>query len=448
MRPRVLSRRALLRGAGGLALGLPHLDAMAATTPPVRLMTFFWPNGAYMEELTPSTTGADYALPRCLQPLKDLKSDFLVITGLKNVGSLKGSGDSHEKGRVCFGSGLPSPSGQSAGGPTIDQYAAQKLGSATRFPSLVLTAVQGQGANSAYMSWAGPNQPVPADIKPSLLFAKLFSNGLDPRLSAAEQSAVRARRRSVLDFVTRDTARLTARLGAGDRQRLDAHVAAVRDIERRIALEEMDAARGGPACRSDPPPPDAKDDPWQWTYSGAPVSRQALLEDLLVAAFRCDLTRFASMKLSIDVAAWIRSTYGDTRGHHDISHDGSAKEIQAGYTGYQLGFLASLMAKLKAVPEGGGSLLDATMIYASSEISHGGAHNYTNMPVLLAGRGGGRIRSGRHIDLVPFDTPGKWAGVSNETWTDLSSLFLTLLQIAGVTGLSSWGEAQRPLDLA
>jgi hypothetical protein len=406
-----------------------------------------------MEEFTPKAVGAGYALPRCLAPLKDVRDDLLVITGLRNDGALRGTGDSHEKGRVCFATAVPSPSGLSAGGPSLDQVAAQKLGSATKFPSLVVSPNNGAGGSSANTSWTDVDRPVPYVTRPGVLFSKLFAGGAAPGAGAAELATVRSRRKSVLDFVKQDAARLDGRLGAGDKLRVKAHLEAVRDIERRIELENKAAAAAATApvaaCKpAAAPPPDAKgDDPWQYDHLGAPVERYTLLEDLLVVALQCDLTRYGAIKLGIDVQKWIHETYKDTRGHHDISHDNGATEIHVGYTAYQMGFLARLMGKLKAIKEGDKTLLHNTLIYASSEVSHGGAHNYTNMPVLVAGQGGGAIKSGRHVNLMPFLTPGRFSGVQNEEWTDVGRLFLTLLGAAGVTGVGRWGDATAPLDL-
>jgi hypothetical protein len=415
------------------------------------VVTFFWANGARMSHFTPETDGAGYVLPPGIASLKDHQADFTVITGLKNGGSMKGSGDSHEKGRVCFATGVPSPSGRAAGGPSIEQYLGKKLGSATRIPAVSISPTVGQGGESAYSAWAGPSQSVPPIVKPTVLFATLFTNGIDPSLGAAQLEAIRKRRKSALDFVKRDLTRVNARLGSSDKLRLDAHLDAVREVERRLLADETAQKATGGVCGSPTPPPvDAKSDPWQWTYQGAPLSRYNLLEDLMVLAFQCDVTRFAAMKLNIEIDKWIHKSFpGETRGHHDISHDTSAaaKEIHTAYTNYQVGFIGQLMAKLKAAPlEGDKSLLHNSLIYASSEISDGSAHNYTNMPVILAGHGGGKVKTGRHLNLLPFLTPGKWAGVKDDVWTDLGALFLAMAQIAGADA-KSWGEVTKPLDL-
>lgn len=451
-----LSRRAVLRGSiygAGLAIGLPPLDAMFdgrgrvvgqahAADPPMRLMTFFWPNGAYMEELTPKTAGANFELPQTLTPFKDIKSQLMVVTGLHNVGAIKGSGDSHEKGRVCFATGVAPPNGRSAGGPSLEQYAAQKLGMATKIPSLVVAGATAQGGNSQYLSWSAADRPVQPDIMPGAIFAKLFGGGVAGPVDEAALAAVRKKRRSVLDFVKGEVGRLNTKLGASDKLRLNAHLDSVFDIERRIAIEEQQG-QGGNTCMMPPKPAADKENPWQWTYDGSPPERMNLLLDLLVGAFRCDVTRFASVNLNVAVAKWISATFpGETRGHHDISHDNLARPIQLAYTRYQVGFIAELMKKLELIPEGAGTLLDSTIIYGSSEISQGNAHNYSNLPVLVGG-GRRKLKTGQHVNLLPFLQPGKWDQVKD--WVDVSRLFLTLLKATGAPA-TKWGEATAPLD--
>jgi Protein of unknown function (DUF1552) len=451
-----IERRRVLRslGIGGASVALPPLAGMfddhgvryasasaAEATAPVRLMTFFSPNGAYMEGFTPTTAGADYVLPSCLEPFQKVKSKLLVLTGLKNEGALKGAGDSHEKGRICFATGLSTPSGQMSGGASIDQVAAQALGDKTALRSLVVAPGESQGSNSQFLSWAAAGQPVAPEVKPHALFDKLFGGGG----SNTELENVRRKRRSILDFVAGDLGRLTPRLGLDDRRRLDAHLDAVRDLERRITLEEQNTA----ACKRPMAPPiDPTDDPWQWIYGGYPLERYRLLMDLAVMAAKCDLTRAFNLSLyNIDIVSWIKETFGDTRGHHDLSHDEKALKIQEGYTRYQMGFLAEFMEKLDAIPEGNGTVLDNAMIYAGSEISHGAAHNYTNMPVLLGGGGGGRIKTGQHVNLMKFLVPGKWNYVPESEWTDIGRLFLTMLKTFGVTDVNTWGTASTRLSI-
>lgn len=449
-----LPRRHLLRAAGlGCAsIALPPLEAMisggighrkAHAASPLRLMTFFWPNGAYMGGFTPTSTGPDYQLPVCLEPFAPVKSKLLVLTGIKNQGSLTGEGGSHEKGRVCFSTGVPSLSGQSAGGPSIDQVAAKAIGDQTMLRSLVIAPGEAQGGNSQYFSWAAAGEPVQPELKPAALFDKLFGGGVSGG-NGIDLATVRRKRRSILDFVAGDVQRLERRLGLDDKRRLDAHLGAVRDIERRIMREEQSAA----TCASKPPAPpaDPKDDPWQWIYNGYPLERYQLLVDLMVTAVQCDLTRIVNLTLNnIDINSWIYKTYGDTRAHHDISHDTAAGEIHKGYTRYQMGFLADLMTRLDNIPEGEGSVLDNTVIYASSEISDGGAHNFTNMPVLVGGGGGKRLRTGQHINLMKFLEPGRSANTKDDEWTDLGKLFLTMLKVVGVTGVDRWGAATSSL---
>lgn len=461
-RSRALPRRSFLRGLGGsIAVGLPVLDAMlddhglfprtahAAGTPPVRLMMIHFPYGAEMSEWTPKTAGADFALPKGLAPLEKHRSKLLVLSGLANMGAVTGEGDSHEKGRLCFATAVPpSGGGKTGGGPSLDQVVAQKLGKATKVPSMSISAADLQGGTTQYVSWIAKDQYLPFDTKPSVMFDKLFmgvATGSDPA-ALAKAEAIRKKRKSVLDFVADDTTKLTAALGASDNRRLQAHLESVRELERRIGSDAQNMTPG--TCTPPTLPAKPDDIPWQWTYSygGPPIDRLNLLYDLMAAAFRCDVTRAITYPLWTNIGDWISQKFADDRGHHQISHDDAAKSLQQAYTARQMELLVPLLDRLAAAQEGTGTVLDNTLIYVSSEISWGGAHNYDNMPVLLLGGGGGRIKTGRHVNFAPTLEPGK--NYPRDTWVDVSRLFLTILRAVGVTDVSTWGTATSPLDLS
>ncbi|MDX2018826.1 MAG: DUF1552 domain-containing protein [Deltaproteobacteria bacterium] len=459
-----MHRRTLLRGVGKVAVGLPLLEAMldskghvagsafaAAAPPPVRLIMLHFPYGAEMSTWTPTTVGATYVMPASLAPLEKHRAQTLVLSGLANMGAQIGEGDSHEKGRLCFATGMPPASGgKLAGGPSLDQVAAKRFGKQTKIPALALSAADLQGGTTQYLSWVDKGQYFPYDTQPQQVFDKLFMNtptGSDPEAKARAE-VIRKKRQSVLDFVKADATRLDKQLGANDKLRVQAHLTAVRELERRL---EVDASQTVPAC-TPPTRPEAGDIPWQWTYSygGPPLDRLDLLFDLMAAAFQCDATRYIMYPLWTNIGDWIKEQFTDDRGHHQISHDDSTKKIQTAYCAKQMELIVRLMDRLKARPDGTGNVLDNTLIYVSSEISHGNAHNYNNLPVLLLGGAGGKIKTGRHVNYAPTLEPGKFTAPI-ESWVDVNRLFLSMLNVLGVTDVRTWGapgkEAKMPLDL-
>ncbi len=408
-----LSRRALLRGAG-IAVALPVLDAMrdgrglitgtadAQGRPgtPVRLITLMWPNGTVMSRWTPRNTGATYTLSESLQPLAGftlpdgaevpaMRGDVNVISGLKNtVADLGAGGGGHIRALAAFGNGMPMTL-TSAGGISVDQVAANALGGATRFPSIPVAVQPAEtanwdGASAAIfnnLSWSGVNRPVPADRDARALFNRLFSAPSSP--SAAERAA--AYRRSVLDYVRADLARLDRRVGRVDHQRLDEHLTSIRELERQSTINAA-------ACTLATAPRDTEAMP------GDEYAR--LMMRLLVMAMRCDLTRYASFQLyhPANLYPWLGPAWTNLE-RHGLSHrtDAEANDLVVIATQYNVKQFAYLCSLLKAAPEGDGTLLDHSLVYATSEVSEGASHTYTDMPILLGGRGGGRVLPGRHI---------------------------------------------------
>ena len=460
-----LHRRTLLRGVGKVAVGLPLLEAMlnskgriagsafaAAAPPPVRLIMLHFPNGAEMSTWTPNTVGANYQMPASLAPLEKHRAQTLILSGLANMGAQTGEGDSHEKGRLCFATGMPPASGgKLAGGPSLDQVAAKRFGKQTKIPALALAAADMQGGTTQYLSWVDKGQYFPYDTQPQQVFDKLFMNaptGSDPEAKSRAE-LIRKKKQSVLDFVKADATRLDKKLGASDKLRVQAHLTAVRELERRLSV---DSSQTIAACMPPARPP-AGDIPWQWTYTyeGPPLDRLDLLFDLMAAAFQCDATRYIVYPLSTNIGDWIKTKFADDRGHHQISHDDNAKQIHTAYSARQMELIVRLLDRLQARADGVGNVLDNTLIYVSSEISHGNAHNYNNLPVLVLGGAGGKIKTGRHINYAPTLEPGKF-NFPIDSWVDVNRLFLTLLNALGVSDVPTWGppgkEAKIPLDLA
>lgn len=399
---RVLGRRTVLRGALGVALGLPWLEAMAPrkaraeATPIKRFVVMFSPNGTLPELWTPSGGETDFSLSPILSPLADHRDDLVIIQGLDQQG---GGGDAHQNGiggaltgtalnPGPFG-GVQAPPAGWASGPSVDQRVADVIGGETKLPSLELGVQVGAADNWGRMCYRASNQPLPPEDDPAAVYARVFAElHTDPAVLAAQ----RARRESILDTVLGEYQRLQSELGAADRQRLDAHVTAVREIELRLTKQ---AALGGPAC-SDPvlEPLDA-----QANDSFPDVG--ALQMDLLAMAFACDITRVASLQWSRSVSQTRFTWLGIQEGHHDLSHLGD--EDLAGVDKltridqWYAEQFAGLIARLKAIPEGDGTVFDNTLLLWVNELAKGNTHSRKDAPYVLAGSAGGALATGRFL---------------------------------------------------
>ncbi|MBX7100044.1 MAG: DUF1552 domain-containing protein [Myxococcaceae bacterium] len=413
-----LNRRAFLR-AGAFTVGLPLLDAMldgrggllgaarAATgAPPVRLINFFWPNGVNANDFFSATSTARAALGAAA-------SEVNLLTGLHNnvIGNFQEGGALQPLGsHGCGGAGFTTAvhvTAAGAGGPSIDQVAAAALGGQTKFRSLVVS-----GQTRIYLpshfhnqSWVGVNNAAEPTRDPLKVYDLLFGTPATPPTS--QPSQLLRDRKSVLDFAQRDAARLNTRLGAADKARLDEHLTAIRALEQQLAAVT--------------PPPSACTTPARPTAPGADIAKRASLYSKLIArAFACDLTRFVTFQLTD--AMYEGALIPDAAGanDHELSHGTDAASIALiiKSTAFKMAQLAGLITELKSVSEPtGGTLLDNSVIFATSEIADSAAHGWQNMPVLVAGGGGGHITGGRKLSYS-----GKSVG----------DLFATLLTTVGV----------------
>jgi hypothetical protein len=406
------------------------LDAMtpsralaAATRPPVRSAFIFVPNGVHLDNWTPKTTGANFDLPSILEPLTPVKNDLLVLSGLthdKGRANDDGPGD-HARNAGVFLTGaqpLKSQGSEIRAGISVDQVAARQVGSETKFTSLELAAEGGRssgkcdsGYSCAYsnnISWRDAATPMTAETDPRLVFERLFGNQL-PKEMTESQARRQRYRKSILDFVLEDANRLNAKVGGDDKQKLDEYLTAVRDIEQRIERAEngVDSKKISPRLRP----------------AGIPKGYDEhirLLGDMMALAFQTDATRVASFMFA---RAGSNRTYrpiGVSEGHHSLSHHqndaGKLAKISA-INRFHTQQLAYILQKLKSIREGDGTLLDNCMIVYGSGISDGNKHNNENLPVLVAGKGGGSILTGRHM-RCPSETP-------------MANLFLSMLDRMG-----------------
>lgn len=442
--PRVLSRRTFLRGSGGLALGLPLLEAMlprrsyaAGDVSPQRFVVFFSANGTIAERWSPLGTPADYTFSdpgqsRILDPLEARRSDLLVIEGLAmhSRGYPPGS-NGHDLGMGHMLTGIPlveGPSGYAefshlpdgtVGGPSIDQAIAEQIGAGTPYRSLefgVASYLELTRQLTCRMCYRGPFEVLPPENDPRAAFERLFVDlGADP----AELAILRAQRRSVLDAVAGDIEVLEGQLGAGDRHKLEAHLGSVREIEL-----SLDAMGDLPAACVQPTAPDELD---VWANELFPTIGK-LQMDLMIMALACDLTRVASLQWSGGESTVRHTWLGHGAEHHELSHAADdaieAREQLAEINRWYAQQFEYMLAGLAAIEEPGGRLLDHSAVLWCNEQGNGQTHSLDRIPFVLAGSAGGAIETGR------------WLEVEGHAHNDL---YVSLLRAFGDEGAEVFG---------
>jgi hypothetical protein len=415
-----ISRRTVLRGLGTV-VALPWLEAMtprfaAAAAPAAgqavaaaaRRMAFFYvPNGAIMDDWTPASEGSDFTLPTILKPLEPLRQDLLVLSDLtcdKGRPNGDGGGD-HARASSAFLTGVQARKTAGANfrsGISADQVAAARLGERTRLPSLELGIERYRGSgncDSGYscvyehtVSWRSATSPLPTEVDPRLVFERLFAE----RPNDPDRLKRNRLRASVLDAVLDEARGLEHRLGGNDRQKLDQYLSCVRELELRIARAETLPPVEPPAGSVKPEsvPAELKE-------------HFRLMCDLLVLAFQTDVTRIATFMFAREGSEQRYNMVGISEGHHELTHHrGDPAKIAKVRTinTYHIEQFAYFLNRLKAIPEGSGTLLDNCMIAYGSGNSDGNRHTHDNLPVLLAGKGGGSLKTGRHLHY-PKETP-------------------------------------------
>lgn len=412
MRCKPLNRRTFLKGMLGgsaIALALPPLEAFmnvngtayAESAFPVRYGSFFWGNGVQSRFWVPEEEGELWTPTTQLQPLAELMADVTVITGmevkLQNLSA-------HGTGAAGIFSGsqllIANDGSETYASATLDQILAEQIGGDTLYRSVELGVAPGTNG----LSFNGPNSRNPAEVSPTALFERLFGAGfrapgdepiIDPKLSL---------RRSVLDAVMGDVAKLKQKLGAGDQWRMDQHLSAVRDLELRIARIEADPPNLAACVKPEEPVPLPDID-------GRPqlLERSRAMSDLATMAFACDLTRVLSYWYSDPVSNPLFPN--TTGGHHQLTHDepGDMPQVQSIILAIMDDF-RYFLDSLKSIPEGDGTLLDNCLILGTSDVSSPRTHQIDEFPIVLAGRAGGRVQTGFHYrsatkenaSMVPF----------------------------------------------
>ena len=423
-----LSRRTFLKGTGA-AIALPMLDAMvpamaASAKPPVRLAFVYVPNGIIMEEWLPKATGKDFEFTRILKPLESFRKDLLVLSGLDDHnGNALGDGPGdHARAGASFLTGVHCKKTEGAdirNGISADQLAAQRLASGTRFPSIELGCEDSKtvgncdsGYSCAYtnsISWRTPTTPMPPEINPRQAFERMFGTA-DLSLDPATRARRARYRKSILDIVQDDTQKLVSTLGETDRRKIDEYLYGIREIEKRIESAERENREVRPAIEKP---------------NGIPAAFAdyvKLMFDLQLVAFQSDLTRVSTLMMGREGSMRVYPEIGVPDPHHPLTHhrgnaDWIEKVIQINCLHTTL--FAYYLERLKATREGEGTLLDHSMILYGSGLSDGNRHKHENLPVLLAGRGSGGIKPGRHIAF--------------ERGTPVTNLYLSLIDRMGVS---------------
>ncbi|MES2572475.1 MAG: DUF1552 domain-containing protein [Verrucomicrobiota bacterium] len=422
----LISRRTLLKGLGA-SLALPFLETMrplrglAAEAPlPIRMAILYMANGVRPDAWTPSATGSHFELSPILSPLAPFKDDLLVLSELWNAASDTGDGHYVKTGGFLTSTTITRTTGAnlSSNGISMDQVCARRIGNLTALPSLELgiePPATGVDANvgytqlyGAHISWNTPTTPLSKEINPKLAFDRLFR----PKMVPGDRAAAATRDRSVLDLVSEEAKSLQRKLSAADREKLSEYLESVRSVERRI---EWDASRQKSTVLSDPlalreieglgKRVDAYSDPARVSERrGDPGEHVDLMLDLVALAFWTDATRIATFMFGNAVSSRSFAFLGDgIGGHHQTSHHENHADKLAQYqriNTWHLEKYAYLLGKLKSIREGDGTLLDRSMILFGAGMRDGNAHNPHNLPILLAGRAGGTLATGRHLSYA------------------------------------------------
>jgi len=400
-----LSRRAVLRGAG-VTMALPWMTAMdrvfaRETKPaqPKRFVAMTLGLGLLGENLNPTQAGRGYELSPYLKPLAHLRDRFTVVSGSSHPEVFGG----HRAEASILTANPAGASGKARNTVSVDQYMAKYLGMETRFPSLVLSS-----SGSESPSYTEGGAMIPAESSPSALFRQLFINDSE---TDRKQKAARAQQgQSIMDLVAEDTKRLSRKLGAGDRRRLDSYLTSVRDLENRLAESEAWANRPKPEV--DMPIP--KDIGNRNDFIG----RQRLMNDMIRLAVQTDSTRFITYHLG--GSGGVVPLEGVEEGYHSLSHHGLDEDKLA-----QLHLVEAEIVRawgdfldaLNSVEEQGQTLLDQTTVFLTSNLGNASNHSNKNMPVLLAG---GQFKHGQHL---AFDQKNNYP---------LPNLYVSVLQQLGL----------------
>ena len=433
---RHIPRRTFLRGMGA-AVALPLLESMVpagtalaqtAANPKTRVGFIFIPHGASMPYWTPKTEGTGFEMTPILSPLTPFRDRLTIVSGTAHrmadaQPGEKGADHAHPAAVFLSGAHPKRTTGQDVRcGTTVDQVMAKQIGQDTPLPSLELgiedvgaTGTCGSGYSCVYsntISWQTPFKPLPMEIKPRIVFERLFGDGSN----ADERLARKQKNRSLLDSIMHDVARLKVNIGPSDRTRLDQYLDDIRELERRLQMSEKHTAVELTETT---------------TAIGVPESFEEhvdLMYDLMTLAFKSEITRISTLMLGRELTVRSFRESGFNGGWHGTSHHGNNPERMQSWArinAYHVQVFTRLLEKLQSTPDGDGTLLDHSMILYGSALSNGNAHDHHPLPVVLVGGGSGKIKGGRHI-------------ASNHA--PMSNLLLTMLDRVGIN-LETFGDS-------
>ncbi len=426
------SRRTMLRGLG-VTMALPWLESInvwgdeptgrePSSEAPLRLAVLFSGNGFHAREWWAKGEGASMELGQVLAPLNDYRERLLFIQGLYNAEALKGNIHSSQTGNILSGAPLAS-GGEIQSGTSVDQFLAERYGRSTKVPSLVLGCEKSNPSvhknysmlYSSHISWSSPTTPTPLELYPSLAFDRLFKD----EVSRGD--------RSVLDAVMADAEDLRRGISATDQRKLDEYLDSVRDVEKRIERAGQQGELQGWRPTLDKPnvprPPD-----------GIPqniADHMRLMIDVLVLGFQTDTTRISTLKLNNDHSSLRFPNLGiDYMIHHLLSHSDTADWLKVNQ--FFVEQVAYLARKLDAIQEGPRTALDNSMLlFCSSMMS--GSHDATQLPVIMVGGAGGKLKGGRVLDY------------REQSERQMCRLYLSIMNKMGVEA-DQFGDATRPLE--
>ena len=404
---RHLSRRTFLRGTG-VTVALPLLEAMlpaqtptrqTAANPKARFTGIFFPHGMAPGYWIPKGEGSDFEFSPIMQPLEPFKDHTVILSGLwcKSAEPPPGvTGADHwvASAYLCANKPKKTAGADVYNGTTIDQMIAQKIGQDTLMPSLQLgiddpngsSSTCGQGYSCAYtnsISWSAPTRPNPMEINPQVVFERLFGDGS----TAEERSVRRDQDRSILDLVTHSIASFRKNLGQADKARLDEYLGDVREIERRLQIAAKASAEA----------------PASTVPTGVPESFDEHIKlqfDLNALAFQGDITRVSTLLGARDLTGRSYPLSGANGGFHGLSHHSENPDTIREYSKinrYHVACLSYFVDKLKKTPDGDGTLLDHSLILYGTNMGNSNQHLHYDVPHILVGGAGGRLKGGRHL---------------------------------------------------
>jgi len=447
------SRRRFIQSMGMTvpAVALPVLwssPLLAAGAPAPRLLVFFSPNGTIYPHWGPTGTGTTYTIAAgsILEPLLPFKAKLNILQGVSYLSEETPApatnsdpvnpGNRHMKGSGHLLTGVPLlPGTQSggggatsgyAGGISVDQYIAQKIGGQTKFPSIEAGVGMKDGGVRQHLAYAGSNQPLPTESDPFKVFQQIFGNATASQAgpAPAQQQALAQRlaeSKSILDYAAQDLATLMARLPGDEKVRLDRHLQSIREIETQL----VPTALTGSGCSMPTLGPTI--DPLATANFPAAGKLQM---DIFIAAFACGLTRIGTLQWGGSTSEQQFTWLGINTGHHTMSHVGDSDlgnmaQLVKINNWYAQQF-AYLLGKLDAIQEGTGTLLDNSVVAWTNELSKGNTHSSHNIPWVLAGSAGGYFRTGRLIQYTP-EQPH-------------NNLLVSFMNAMGLTNETTFGE--------